>query len=207
MSVEETFLDDVRDAKVFDRGRKGEEDTGDTGAVEEKLLSVGCEGDRLDESEPTDCDRDVIGTIKFCTLGLATSTSPRLGNRPSATSSLLGIGRPRAAAISWCSAQSSLKSSRPLQKGAIRLSTYTGSENCPHYTSYAYHQLSYNSFVEVFYTRIHSHRDQIPTVNMLFPQTSLSFLDTCCLLLFYSSSFTFLLCLATLGNRVVGIGA
>lgn len=101
MSVAEAeFFEDVRDASVFDRGRKGEEDTGEAGAVDDALLNAGCEGDRLEASEPTDCDRDVIGTMRFWMFGFVVSASLGFGSKPSGISSALGMGMPRAAANS-----------------------------------------------------------------------------------------------------------
>lgn len=100
MSAAEAFLEVVSEARVFDRGLKGEEVTGEAGAVEDELLNAGCEGERLDASEPADCDLDVIGTIRFWMFGLIASVSLGLGTSPSGISSALGIAIPRAAAMS-----------------------------------------------------------------------------------------------------------
>lgn len=59
--MEDEFLEVVKEASVLDRGRNGEEEAGDVGAVEK----AGCEGDNMEPSEPADCDLEVIGTIKF----------------------------------------------------------------------------------------------------------------------------------------------
>jgi hypothetical protein len=60
----------VRDARVLDRGRKGDEDCegeaggGEAGDVPKK---AGCEGDRVAEvSEAAEWEREDMGTVKFC---------------------------------------------------------------------------------------------------------------------------------------------
>jgi hypothetical protein len=64
------FLEEVvRDARVLDRGRNGDEDCdgeasgGEAGDAPEK---AGCEGDRVaDASEAAEWERPDIGTVKF----------------------------------------------------------------------------------------------------------------------------------------------
>jgi hypothetical protein len=66
ISVDEGVLEEVvREANVFDRGRKGDED-GDAGAVEDDPESAGCEGERfVDASDPTEWEREDMGTMRF----------------------------------------------------------------------------------------------------------------------------------------------
>jgi hypothetical protein len=62
----------VRDARVLDRGRNGDDDCageagdGEAADVPEK---AGCDGERVaDVSEAAEWDREDIGTIKLCRL-------------------------------------------------------------------------------------------------------------------------------------------
>lgn len=64
MSAEE-FLEVVSEASVFDRGRNGEWDEGDVGAFDEE--NAGCEGERVEASDPTECERELIGTVRLWT--------------------------------------------------------------------------------------------------------------------------------------------
>ena len=60
--------DVVRDARVFDRGRKGDEDCeGEAGAGEAVDVpeKAGCEGERVaDASEAAEWERPDMGTVK-----------------------------------------------------------------------------------------------------------------------------------------------
>lgn len=100
------FLDDVVSI-VFDRGRNGEED----GAGAAKFIGDGSEGIELGGCFG-DSD-DWLCPVMGIEAGIVLS---------SGIASAAGMGRPLPAATSWCSVHSSLKSSRPLQKGAIRRS-------------------------------------------------------------------------------------
>jgi hypothetical protein len=64
------FAADARDASVFDRGLKGDADcTGDAGVLVGVLENAGCDGERVAEtSDPAECDREDIGTVKLCKL-------------------------------------------------------------------------------------------------------------------------------------------
>ncbi len=59
----------VRDARVFDRGRNGEDEcaaAGETGLDEEALANAGCDGESVAEaSEAVECDREFMGGIKL----------------------------------------------------------------------------------------------------------------------------------------------
>jgi hypothetical protein len=69
-SDDEGFLEEVvRDARVLDRGRKGDEDCegeagrGEAGELPEK---AGCEGDRVAEvSDAAEWERPDMGTVKL----------------------------------------------------------------------------------------------------------------------------------------------
>ncbi len=72
-SDDEGFLEDVvSDARVFDRGRKGDEDCeGEAGGGEAGVAprNAGRDGESVAEvSEAAEWDREDIGTIKFCRL-------------------------------------------------------------------------------------------------------------------------------------------
>ena len=129
-SDDEGFFDDVvSDARVFDRGRKGEEDCeGEAGGGEvgDAPENAGWDGERVAEaSEAAECDRDFIGTIKLCRLWFEAwgeSGERGLVSSSGGISSAAGIGSPLPTATNWCSVHSSLKSSSPLQNGAIRRS-------------------------------------------------------------------------------------
>lgn len=94
----------MREARVLDRGRKGDECEGGAaiGEVGEEELKAGCEGERFAEaSEALEWLREVIGAIKFCKLGFeAFGDSKARGTVRSSEgiSSAAGIGRPRPAA-------------------------------------------------------------------------------------------------------------
>jgi hypothetical protein len=68
ISVDDGFLDEVvREARVLDRGRKGDDVPGEAGTVEDDPENAGCDGDRVvDASEAAEWERDEMGTIKFC---------------------------------------------------------------------------------------------------------------------------------------------
>ena len=91
----------VKEARVFDRGRNGDGDEGEAGAVDEDA-KAGCEGERVEPSDPAEWDREVIGTVRFLTCLLRGSeASPGGGDSSSSgTSSAFGIGRPLPAATS-----------------------------------------------------------------------------------------------------------
>ena len=58
----------MSEAKVFDRGRKGDDESvvaGVAGLDEEALEKAGCDGESVAEaSEAAECDREVIGGIR-----------------------------------------------------------------------------------------------------------------------------------------------
>jgi len=126
MSVCELLRDDVvRVAKVLAlvRANGDEEVGGELG----KAMGNESPGDNGPEvSDWNDCVLGPRGTVRFFTSLLL----PFLGDvllvkrysSSGGTSSGGGMGRPRAAAMSWCSAQLSEKSLRPRQNGASRLS-------------------------------------------------------------------------------------
>lgn len=111
-------------ANVFARPRKNGEDAevggdpnGEDGDDREK---AGCDGERFEWSELYEGDREEMGTVRWL---IFMSDDRGLGSGGSGgDSSGAGIGRPRAAAIIWCSVHISLKSLRPLQNGASRRS-------------------------------------------------------------------------------------
>lgn len=134
MSTRFEFFDsEVRVATVFDRGRKGDADgvvgawSGEGAAGSEK---AGCDGEMLGRpSELLEWDRDAIGIVR--PLGFVSFVFPSavpnfdgMGMLSEGRSSAAGIGRPRAAAISWWSFQVSEWSFNPRKKGAIRRSIY-----------------------------------------------------------------------------------
>lgn len=92
----------VNDAKVLERGRKGEEECVDGAGAGEAggLENAGWEGESVAEaSEPTECDRPEMGTVKLCRFWFeACGDSVGLSNSSSGTSSGAGIGIPRPAA-------------------------------------------------------------------------------------------------------------
>ena len=121
ISVCELLRDEVvSEANVFARVRKGNEEL--EGPVGEgsgrdpgKLVFSGCRN----------CGLPTVGMDKPRGRSLSLSEDGRFVKRYSSsggTWSAGGIGRPLAAAISWCSAQFSEKSFRPFQYGASRRS-------------------------------------------------------------------------------------
>jgi hypothetical protein len=97
ISVDEGVLDEVvSDARVFDRGRKGDECVGVVGA--------GCDGERAGEvSDAADWDRPEMGTIRFWIFWeevCADSGDRGLVNSSWGISSAAGMGRPLPAATS-----------------------------------------------------------------------------------------------------------
>ena len=121
----------VSDARVLARAlNSGELDVPDAiGDVGEGRECAGVED--WEASDPYDCDLDVMGTIKYCTAAeseASFASSAALGgflySSSGGISSGGGMGRPRAAAISWCSVHESEKSFSPLQNGASRRSIY-----------------------------------------------------------------------------------
>jgi hypothetical protein len=101
------FLEEVvREARVLDLGRNGEElcTTGGAGEVGDGTENAGCEGERVVEvSEEADSDLPAIGTIRFCKLGFEafSGSVDKARMRPSGgISSAAGIGIPRPAATS-----------------------------------------------------------------------------------------------------------
>jgi hypothetical protein len=92
----------VSDARVFDRGRKGE---GDCKIREDEAIGeagggrdeAGWKGERLAEVSE-ECGGVEMGTIKFCTTGVGSGDRDRSSSR--GTSSAAGISSPLAAATS-----------------------------------------------------------------------------------------------------------
>jgi hypothetical protein len=81
--------------------------SGDAGEGKEK---AGWDGDRF-MSEDCECDRDEMGTMRFCKFGVEDRGDPAGVGLPGSSggiSSAAGIGRPLAAATNWCSVQSAL---------------------------------------------------------------------------------------------------
>lgn len=68
------FNEVANEAKVFDRGLNTDEDCCDPWEVEETRDGVekaGCDAERFaDASEACDCDRDDMGTVRLCRLGV-----------------------------------------------------------------------------------------------------------------------------------------
>lgn len=116
----------MRDARVLDRGRNGEENGPVDGLTGEGRENTGWDGERAEEvSDAAEWLREVMGTVRL--LILLAELRGESGERgrivsSGGISSAAGIGRPLAAAISWYSVQFSLKSSKPRQNGAIRRS-------------------------------------------------------------------------------------
>lgn len=104
----ELFFDKVvSDARVFDRGRKSEEEAEETGCPLDKFddddRNAGCDGGRVgDDSELNDCERDDIATVtffKFVSGPWAPEGAVEIElDAPETTS--VGIGRPLTAATS-----------------------------------------------------------------------------------------------------------
>ena len=100
------FLEEVvSDAKVFDRGRKGDvEWAADVGELGEGSENPGCEGDIVAEvSDAADCDRPEIGTIRFWMFWVEAcgeSGESGLVHSSCGISSAAGMGRPLPAATS-----------------------------------------------------------------------------------------------------------
>lgn len=95
----------VREAKVFDRGRKGEDECAGAGEGElgeEALENAGCDGESVaDASEAVECDREDIGGIMFWRLwleGFADSGDSGRVRSSEGISSAAGMGRPLPAA-------------------------------------------------------------------------------------------------------------
>lgn len=93
----------VKEASVFDRGLKGEGEFAVTGGVleVEALENAGCDGERgAEASEPVDCDRAVIGGMRFCRLWLEVFADSGDGRVRLSVgiSSAAGMGRPLPAA-------------------------------------------------------------------------------------------------------------
>ena len=97
------FEEVVREAKVLDRGRKGDDDCGGeeaTGEPGEEGANAGCEGESAEVSDPADCDLDVIGTVRFCIFGFEAfgDSGERAFLSSGGISSAGGSGRPLATA-------------------------------------------------------------------------------------------------------------
>jgi hypothetical protein len=107
ISVDEGFFKEVvREANVFDRGRKGDDEgAGEVGGEEVPALeNARCAGESFAEaSEAAEWDREDIGTIRLCRLWLEVcgeSGDMGLVNSSGGISSAAGMGRPLPAATS-----------------------------------------------------------------------------------------------------------
>jgi hypothetical protein len=103
ISVDDAFLEEVvRDARVFDRGRKGDEWGGDVGVEPgEDRLNAGWDGERLvGVSEAADCDCPAIGFCIFCVEPCGESKLEGFISSSWGISSAAGMGRPLPAALS-----------------------------------------------------------------------------------------------------------
>jgi len=100
-----------------------------------------------------------MGTIKLLILPVLLPLSGELDLSISSggISSAAGIGRPLPAAINWCSVHSSLKSSNPLQNGAIRRSICYRQYRLQVTKLTTNHQLSHDGLAEILSTGIDSH--------------------------------------------------
>lgn len=151
-------------------------------------------------SEAADIVRSPIGTVKLCKLfwlgwrlcGCAISSK-------GGGSSAAGMGRPLAAATSWCSAQFEDQSFRPRQKGASLLSTclimlaVLPSNRGVMNPGRVYLKLPHNWFVEILGSDIGTQSYQIASIDMLLPQASFPILKAGRTLPLEASSFSFLL--------------
>lgn len=194
-------LDVASAASVFARPRKmGELDVPDAiGEVEGKDWAPWAFWDISDVNEG---DLDEIGTVRYCDPLSGDSVLPSAGlggivfSNSGGIWSGGGIGRPRAAATSWCSVHDSEKSLRPLQKGASRRSICIA--ECQHRSLLSdrvktYHELSNDGLVEVLRAGVDTLRDQITSIDMLLLHTPFPFLNSGDPFLLQATSLSFLL--------------
>lgn len=145
-----------------------------------------------------------VRLLRFCVGSESGGGGMRGIKSGSGGASAAGIGRPRAAAMSWCSAQLSDQSLRPRQKGAsfrsiwlfqVRICSLAMTPGLAWITA-THLQLSDNSLVEILRPHVRPHGNEISAIDMFLSYTPFAVLGSEDSLALQLACFSLLFCLA-----------